>query len=539
MAKKNNKGFSLIEIVIAIAILTLLLTPIIQQLAQTMKVSRRAKEQQYINENAVRELEFVQRVNVNELPEIYKEQYHIDIDDTNVVKKETQTCTLYSMTGAVIDNIQYDITEYNLGIFEIGSRKTEYEKHVILDDLSNKVGAFVKDDKSYKVAYDLTEAEMATLSGFTLTNEGSMVKYDEGTGYVNGVVCKLAIDEGEDKILDPNDVNLGNMQDLENDKVAIITGLASNYDAQAEKAFFSKTMDRLKIIDRESWEQSLLHAEDDSVLNQFAYVSAIEKCTKIYIDELTDELGEDYYIVKVDVYYVNTYSLEVNGEVHPFNDVFEYNVFTQKFYTDKCPDIYFEYQPYTVDKYMEADGSYNVTYDDDDYILIDNYVKDAKLYLYKPYIDQMNKSIYNNDINVLEEKYNKGAVYKYYTTRAFSNLVKIKICNTSSEVEQLKIFTNLDTEIDDEGRTQFYTSSDYFLSRFPDVISDREDVDNFRQDFNRGNDTDGDGELDEIFLCPLSKDIRKENRLYTITVKLEPVEDGYNSVILTGAKGEN
>ena len=57
MAKNNNKGFSLIEIVIAMAVLTLLLTPIIKQFAQTMKVSRQAKEQQYINEEASFSLE--------------------------------------------------------------------------------------------------------------------------------------------------------------------------------------------------------------------------------------------------------------------------------------------------------------------------------------------------------------------------------------------------------------------------------------------------------------------------------------------------
>lgn len=46
MAKNKNKGFTVVEIVIAIAILTLLLTPIVEQLAQTMRTNRIAKEQQ-------------------------------------------------------------------------------------------------------------------------------------------------------------------------------------------------------------------------------------------------------------------------------------------------------------------------------------------------------------------------------------------------------------------------------------------------------------------------------------------------------------
>ena len=60
MARNKNKGFSIVEIVIAIAVLTLLLTPIVKQLAQTMRTNRIAKEQQYANENAQYVLEYIQ-----------------------------------------------------------------------------------------------------------------------------------------------------------------------------------------------------------------------------------------------------------------------------------------------------------------------------------------------------------------------------------------------------------------------------------------------------------------------------------------------
>ena len=43
MAKTNNKGFTLIEIVIAVAILSVLLTPILKQFANTLETSRKAK----------------------------------------------------------------------------------------------------------------------------------------------------------------------------------------------------------------------------------------------------------------------------------------------------------------------------------------------------------------------------------------------------------------------------------------------------------------------------------------------------------------
>ena len=71
MAKKNNKGFSLIEIVVAIAILTLLVTPIINQLAQTVKVNRRSKLQQYVNDNASKFMEDVKSKTATELDASY------------------------------------------------------------------------------------------------------------------------------------------------------------------------------------------------------------------------------------------------------------------------------------------------------------------------------------------------------------------------------------------------------------------------------------------------------------------------------------
>jgi len=48
MKKQNNKGFSLIELLIAVAVMTILITPIISQLFETMKVSGQAKEKQYV-----------------------------------------------------------------------------------------------------------------------------------------------------------------------------------------------------------------------------------------------------------------------------------------------------------------------------------------------------------------------------------------------------------------------------------------------------------------------------------------------------------
>ena len=61
MARKNNKGFSVVEIVIAITILSLLLVPIVTQISQTFKTSRMAKQQQYVMDDAVYLMEDFQK----------------------------------------------------------------------------------------------------------------------------------------------------------------------------------------------------------------------------------------------------------------------------------------------------------------------------------------------------------------------------------------------------------------------------------------------------------------------------------------------
>ena len=67
MAKTNNKGFTLIEIVIAVAILSVLLTPILKQFANTLETSRKAKALQEVNEMAGSEMEEFQTVSREDL----------------------------------------------------------------------------------------------------------------------------------------------------------------------------------------------------------------------------------------------------------------------------------------------------------------------------------------------------------------------------------------------------------------------------------------------------------------------------------------
>ena len=66
-AGMNNRGFSLVEVIIAVAVLTILMAPIIQQIIQTLSTSAKAKERQYATENAEYVLNYFQETPLTSL----------------------------------------------------------------------------------------------------------------------------------------------------------------------------------------------------------------------------------------------------------------------------------------------------------------------------------------------------------------------------------------------------------------------------------------------------------------------------------------
>lgn len=542
MANKNNKGFSLIEIVIAMAVLTLLLTPIIKQFAQTMKVSRQAKEQQYINEDATLFLEEAQVSSAKELELSYSNLVAENPTYTFSTSTDARAVKLYGSDGSLYNftdadgnyykdaagndmfMIPYSVETYTIGNVEIGPQNALYDKVITVDNLSTQIrGARMvgSTDKGFKIKYNMSKSDIP--AGFTLTNEGSAVELD-----TNGNVIGVIVEE-TDYVGNPNDTNLGNMQNLDYETVAMINGTATNFDEQAEKALFSMAMDTLKEINYEEWELGMLHSAGDNILLQHGYAPTMSKMTKIYVDEFTDTDNKTYYLIKADVFYHCEYTLD--GEF--VEEDLTYNVFSQKFYTEKCPDVYFEYQPFIVEM-VDYGGTYDVNYAANDYIMVDNYVKDAKLYIYKP-----NKDAIDTASNNASSKYDLG--YYTYTTKApdaddlasetaykqflMDNAVAIHIAKANENVEDMKIFTNLDVK-DNGSKSQFFVSSAVY-GAFDDIKSDNPTYSSLTlKDYDRN------------LIKTLSDDTRYNDRLRTVTVTLIPKDGNSNTVILTGPKGE-
>lgn len=484
MARKNNKGFSVIEIIIAITILSLLLVPIVKQISQTLKTSRQAKKQQYAMDNAVYLMEDFQKSSLSELATKY---------GAPVKKDDDVKCQLYDTSGTAIAGglVSYNAYSYSAGVVELGHEKTSFTRTVVLDDLSTALMGYdvynvddtvTQGTKGYKMI-----SATSAIDGFTLNSEGHLVKYDDD-GYVVGAVCEVV-----DRIDNPNEINLGNMQNMDSATVAIVPGSATNFDSQAENAFFSLAMEELKEHHYADWLQAMGHSSSDSILNQYYNLSNTTKVTKIYIDEKTDT--DSYYVVSVDVCYYNS----------SLNETLDYNVYSQKFYMDECPAVYMEYQPYTAES-----GADSVIYAANDYILVDNYVEGAKIYLYKPFRDQMNVVAGVTD----SQHVSPADGYKFYQQNGGTSTVTIHLCSATNAGEESNVYTNIDL-------STFDTS---VFSGFTSVTANN-------------------GTSREAYtgLKKLSDDKRTQDRLYTINVILTPGSDDKvtNTISLTGAKGEN
>lgn len=542
MAKNRNKGFSVIEIVIAIAILTLLLTPIVNQLAQTMSTNRKAKEQQYAVENGQYVMEYFQNNSFDVLKDTTLTTNNVY--PVSPVVEYDRNCVLHVLDGNTLllcaPSCNYTVYRYDLNQVELGSRNTKYNRSVEMSDLALQImstsftdDAHVGVDSSYRIKYEYTAEERATVedAGYVMAEDGSYVKMSGD--FIVAIVCENIGPFADKGIANPNEINLGNMHDLDSSKVAMITGNATNFDIQAEKELYARAMDRLKDADYARWEIEIAStSEDHSYLLNFGYITGLKKLTEIKIEEKSDATG-DYYMVNVNVCYENSY-------LASDNDKLQYNVYSQKFYYDntkphKCPDVYFEYQPFAT-SYKNGE----VLYSDEEYVLIDNHVEGAKIYLYKPKWDMAHRYMYPTGSYGDEDLIMKSADIFYttndildYETRTYNqDKVNIYVSNANNphdtSFEKAEIYTNL--LIDDGGMkkvdvngtdSQFRTDNqDIYTSNFL-VNGNRRDV----------------YEFDADDLKSIHDEANTEERLYSMTVYLEPVDTVGNSIVLTGAKG--
>lgn len=302
MKKKKNAGFSIVEVLIALAIFLILMIPITKGIIQALNMSTGSKELQYRNEFAEGIMEHVKSVEIDELLE---SEYYLKAgtDSSSFAtsrKIYSSDPTDTDWAGYPLKNSEgkdFEYAQYQLsGSVKLGTKHEEYNYLVDVD--------------SYDYAY----------AG---ANTPEDVFY-----------------------LDPNNMALGIVEDVDYTKVALIDDQVSNFDRMAENALKAKKMQALREIDEEEYLQAVQNP--DYRFSGDGY--------RMMTIKVSGDSTDGYKVQCILDYYDDNASLSSGG----YSNYVEYTPYG-KVFTKGMPNIYVLYNP----------CYYNGNYAYDDYITID------------------------------------------------------------------------------------------------------------------------------------------------------------------------
>jgi len=611
MTKRNNKGFSLIDVIIAVAVLSLLVGPILYQVIQTLKVSSQAKERQYVLDNAEYVVGYFQNTSSSSIASttdaLNSTDGNVTVDSYDSGKI---TCKLYEVgTNAsgkpVIQELQvsgspvtveYDVTKYSLKDVKLGKNNNTYGREVSVDNLSNTVMGLSGLSTSYQICHSITQdTKPVNADDWELLNDGSLVKYGT-SGTMSDVVVGVLVEPKDSYIaditkedgtieqnkdlninyIDPNNADIGFIQNLDASKVALIQGNAAGFDKQAEADFFQLKLNRLKDVNYDQYEQVLTTRTGQTGFNQASQAS---KITKISLYKTVDKGGKQCYQVDCNVYYYERYKFAPSDANYQPPLRLTYSVYSKQFYTkNKAPDIYFIYEPYVTNS---SDNTAEFMYASTDFIEVynDENCTESKLYLIKPEWDQLSVkydryTMHNTGDNYAYE-YPTLDDDKFYTKNSSGRLVPVNIkfmwLQKTGVEKPIKVYTNICTEADDQsnsipnpqkynklGNFKNYDSSsdtivDTIKTSYPAVVatSGAGGVNGTLKSYFGDAEDDlwvktpgvGQSESDVDYILPISQDKDKAGRLYTITVTFTQKDESGNTTDdftrFTGAKEGN
>ena len=432
MKKFNNRGVSLIEILIAVVIFVICITPIINQLATGIRIGQKADDQQAATDYGRSLAESLKQIDIANAIDLEKGTYNqADLAELFQLEEDSMdvTCTFSSVkadgsTGVFIPNGSY--------VISTGVKDPGYE----LINVGTGVGytsvtAMYQELKlKNKTAAD--DAQEALVRQYTIKGESTKVDYRKYDIVINLDTKPYAINSlVKADYVDPNAINLGNLSSLDTKKTAVITA-ASNYDSIASASFFNSALSAL--------ENSGSEADKELAVQIKNGVKTIEsratKSIQLILDPISGDPNGYMYKVTCKTIYDNPglVSYEVNLE----DTRLEYTAFEQRFET--FPEIYLMYNQFL---YLSAYG--------DDTITIENNVDDREAKIYVIRTAATNDSV--KDIaDVGSGKLLPDANYGRDIIDAgeFLYMTKFELKNSLSAYP-VKIFTNIDLERDDGG----------------------------------------------------------------------------------------
>ena len=324
MVKSNNKGFSLVEIIIAAAIFAILIYPITNALITATKTGTKSTKKQYAVEKAEEIMENFKVADING---------NVNIPDDNGTKTYSfskGTSTSKSITLPNSKKAVYSDTTYTCNDVSIGKSFETYTCQVDVND----------------AAYQVLK------NGYVLTglDGGATFKSDESGA------------------IQTNATESGTIRNLDSKQSAIIIGATynvaatgSNLDNLAYQYFLDAKLDVLRKYDV----QYNHYLSGGGTFDEDHF----QKNTKIKISKLGST-----YTVECYVEYTDYTTVSVNNVYKPTTLYGDGIVYKQEF-TNGLPPIYLLYVP----------AIYNGSYCTTDTITVDNsgISEDAKVYVFE------------------------------------------------------------------------------------------------------------------------------------------------------------
>ncbi len=416
VAIKNNKGISLVDLMIAIAVLALLLVPIILHTVTTINTSAKAKEKQYVIDSATAVMEYFNQSSLDDIKSNKNVTGLVNISTAPVYHRVGGTgaetpirCYIFVNGSPTTDYVDYNATDFIIDDVQLGRAKNTYSRAVVMTDLANRLkSGETHSKKRYEIdynvkssneggtpaqanVYNLLNNKSTTIGDFEILSDHSAVIFDHPNQNDRHIVC-VNCKEVTDSYVDPNAVSLGNIQDLDADKIAIIEGDETKLDHRFESDLVSKILDYASrnagvisediLTNTSNLNSTILGLirNESNTFSRMLYVSVLR---------MVDATGKEYYNVKCDVTYYVSFSDTTFKIFNGSNSgKVTYNVMNRDFYTTEPPDVFMVYEPFITD----SSGT-NTNYAYKDYICIksDPYTSGyedgydpSKIYLVKP-----------------------------------------------------------------------------------------------------------------------------------------------------------
>lgn len=400
MVRSNNKGFSLIEVIIAAAVFAILIYPITTALVSSTKTGTKSTKKQYAVEKAEEIMENFKTVDIN------GDVYLPDSNGTTEYKFVKGSSTTSSITLPDTKSATYTTTSYACNDISIGNNFENYTCTVEVNDAAYQ---------AMKRGYVLTSLE----------NGGTFKEGESGTALNTGVT------------------ESGTIRNLDSKRSAIIAGATYNTTATQNNidnlAFKYFTSAKASILKNYKVLDSQYMAGNDIFKDDKFSKNTLIKITK---------LGDDYTIKCIVEYTDNTDVAPIRAEyeasgTNVYKPPTAYSeegvVYEQKFTVEegeKLPPIYLLYVP------AICGDSYTAT----DTISVDNSEvpgTDISVYVFETTAEL--SDIYKK---VIKEQFGKDISDLAYKNTA-SNIkledvkVRLKLATGSTDSD-LEVFSNFD-----------------------------------------------------------------------------------------------